>query len=771
MKWQRFRYTPCLPLGEDGRCVTGSKEHIELSREAATEGMVLLKNDDGLLPIKRRSRIALFGKASIDYVKGGGGSGDVTVKYVHNLCDGMEEKEEEKKVEIYAPLSFFYRENVEAQYKSGVRCGQAIEPEIPDKLLNGAKEFADIAIISICRYSTEGIDRGEENDFYLTGAEKKMIDTVTSNFENCVLVLNVGGMVDSSYFIDNDRIKSVLLAWQAGMEGGKAEADILCGDITPSGKLTDTFAKTFSDYPSSYNFNESEDYAEYTDDIFVGYRYFETVPNAKESVNYAFGYGLSYTEFKIDTVSANASRGKIYLTVCVTNTGEYKGKEVVQVYSSSPKGKLDKPRMELRAFSKTKILEPKEKCLLLLSFEISNMASYDEKTASYVLENGDYTVFVGNSVRNISKVFTYSVDADTVVCSLKNRCVPKKLSKRLLSDGSYKQLETGEYETLFDTSDFPHERPRWTFLHTLPDMRDSGIPDGNITLDMVYNGDSSLSDMLAQMTNEELITLLGGRPNTGVANTWGIGDMPNFGVPNVMTADGPAGLRIKPEAGICTTAWPCATLLACSWNPDLLRRVGSAGASEVKENNLGIWLTPAINIHRSPLCGRNFEYFSEDPYVAGTMASAMIEGIQSQGISACIKHFACNNKETNRFFSDSRVSERALREIYLKGFEIAIKNAKPWCVMTAYNKLNGCFASENIDLIRGILREEWHYDGLVTSDWCNEAEQYREIIAGNNVRMPMSHSRRTLKALELGLINRSDLEKNAEYILDLILKL
>lgn len=264
--------------------------------------------------------------------------------------------------------------------------------------------------------------------------------------------------------------------------------------------------------------------------------------------------------------------------------------------------------------------------------------------------------------------------------------------------------------------------------------------------------------------------LLGGQPNTGVANTFGFGNLPEYGVPNLMTADGPAGLRIAPECGIYTTAWPCATMMAATWNPKLAEKVGRAAAREVRENNISIWLAPAMNIHRSPLCGRNFEYYSEDPLLTGTIASAMVDGIQSQGIGATVKHFACNNKETNRKNSDSRVSERALREIYLKGFEICVKNAQPWVLMTAYNLINGHRASENKELLEGILRGEWGFQGVVTTDWWTKGEHYKEIKAGNDIKMGTGYPERVLEALEKGLLTREELTSCARRVLEMILK-
>lgn len=769
----RFKYSPLLPLGEDGRIVTGSKEHIALSRKAAGEGMVLLKNENAFLPFKKGKKVALFGKASVDYVKGGGGSGDVTVAYVHNLCDGMESKAQEGKIEPFMPLHEFYRENVLQQQESGKRSGFLIEPEVPRELLQSAAEFTDTAIISICRFSGEGYDRkGEPNDgdFYLSLEEQKTVSDVTDYFENIVVVLNVGGMVDTSWFLKNQKVKAVLLAWQGGMEGGLAEADILCGDVNPSGKLTDTFAAAFKDYPSSDNFNESAAYVCYTDDIFVGYRYFETVPGAAEKVNFPFGFGLSYTTFNIEPAGFEIDNNTITVKISVTNTGSVPGKEVVQLYASAPKGYLEMPKLELRAFQKTKLLNSKESELLTLNFSLTELASYDEKKASYVLLKGAYKIFVGNCVRSLVEVGQYVNAEDCVTQELKNRCVPSKLPCRLKADGTYEQLETKEYVPKRNNSDLP-PAVNWAAEYILPNNREVKLPVPRMNFESVIKGENTLEEFINQLSDEELLTLVGGVYNRGVADTRGIGGLDYLGIPAVMTADGPAGLRIVHDRGVKTTAWPIATMLACTWDSELLYEVGQAAAKEVLENNIGIWLTPAINIHRSPLCGRNFEYYSEDPLVAGKLAAAMIRGIQSQNVAATVKHFCCNNKETNRYASDSRVSERALREIYLKGFQITVQEADVWAVMTAYNLLNGIYTSENEELLTGILREEWQYNGLVMTDWGNFAEQYREVLAGNNIRMPLGSPVRLRKALHLGLITRSNLTVNVRSVLQCILQL
>ena len=384
-KFARFKYLPCLPLGEDGRRVTGSEKHIALSRRAAGEGMVLLKNEKAALPLTAGTPVAIFGQASFQYVKGGGGSGTVYCAYVRSVYDGFEQKQSEGKVQVFAPLREFYsnyvkseNDRIAAEY-AGERYKEVLairdevkyelaldafirdirirEADVPEELISEASAFADTAIITIGRFSEESLDRsGVKGDYYLSDAEERLIERVKAAFSRVIVVLDVGGVVDSGRFADDDGVDALLLAWQAGMEGGGAIADIICGDVCPSGKLTDTFARSINDYPYAEHFNDHTEYVDYTEDIFVGYRYFESFPEAGDKVVYPFGFGLSYTKFVLDELSGREEDGVITFSVRVTNTGDCAGKEVVQVYSSAPQGRLGKPAMELRAFAKTKLL-------------------------------------------------------------------------------------------------------------------------------------------------------------------------------------------------------------------------------------------------------------------------------------------------------------------------------------------------------------------------------------------------------------------------------
>lgn len=799
-KWTRVNYQPNLPL-KPGMYVTCSEEHINLALQAAQEGMVLLKNTGHLLPLTPGGNVCLFGKGTFDYVKGGGGSGDVHTKYIRNLYDGIHAA---GAAEVFEPLADYYRKDVQAQYANGAAPGMTVEPELPDALVAEARGFSDTAIVSISRFSGEGWDRssvefnGEYNpwpdegsmpktagrifpdgDFYLTAQEKAMLAKVTAAFPKVVVVLNIGGIIDTSWIKSDKTIAAALLAWQGGMEGGLAAANLLFGHVTPCGKLPDTFTASVDDYPSTKHFHDDPYYVEYTDDIFVGYRYFETIAGMQEKVIYPFGYGLSYTTFSMDVIHAAEQSDGITIQVSVRNTGEHSGKEVVQVYASAPQGKLGKASRSLVAFQKTKLLAPGEEQLLELKFDRYSLASYDDTgkvcRSAYVLEEGTYHFYVGTDIRSATITdFTLTLDTDQVLKQLSQKLAPTSLPKRLRSDGSYEMLATSESNDLnsciFEKMEPGTEEGLAPAVRAIP-WHCMFNPNPPHQLIDVVNGKVTLDEFVAQLSDDDLIHLLGGQPNTTVANTFGMGNMPEYGIPNIMTADGPAGLRINPDCGITTTAFPCGTLLASTWDPEIVENVGAAGGAEVKENNIAMWLTPAINIHRNPMCGRNFEYYSEDPLLAGVIGAAMVKGIQSNGVSACVKHFAVNNKETNRKHSDSRLSERALREIYLKAFEIIVKTADPWTIMSSYNAINGHRASECKELLEDILRGEWDFHGLVTTDWWTRGEHYKEILAGNDIKMGCGFPERVQKAQKMGVIHRTDYEHCAKRVLQLIMKL
>ncbi len=783
-KYARFRYQPCIPMGADGRKLTGSPEHTALSRKAAGEGMVLLKNDDNALPLKKDEKVALFGKATIEYIKGGGGSGDVFCAYTHNIYDGFAQKEKESKISVYMPTVDFYKEYVKkesrkiptraeiektwdivnamdfCQKKDDIvydtfASMHVVEAEAPDELISAAAENADTAIITLSRFSAEGVDRRAiSGDYYLSDAEKSLIDRVSSAFKKTIVVLNSGGVVDCEHFAENDKVQGILCGWQGGMEGGMAVADILCGDVNPSGKLGDTIPKSYDCYENGKMFQTGYEHLDYEDDIYVGYRYFETIPGAAEKVRYPFGFGLSYTDFEMSGAFCGESEGKIVAVVTVKNIGKVSGKEVVQLYYSAPQGKLGKPSKELAAFAKTKLLAPGESQTVALSFDINDMASFDDlgkiQKSAFVLEKGTYKFSLGNSVRNTRLLdYEFTADGDIIVKQSKSLLKPFKLEKRLLADGSYETL--------------PQSEPSYDSGKN--NLADAKAPDEAVMFD--YVGEKiSLDDFIRQFTVDELIDFVGGHQNQpGVCNTGAFGGLKRLDIPPIPTADGPAGVRLNAKTGAPTTAWPCATLLACTWNTELIEEVGSAGGAELRENNLGVWLAPAMNIHRNPLCGRNFEYFSEDPLLAGKCCAADVRGIQSRKVAASVKHFACNNRESNRFECDSRVSERALREIYLRGFEICVREADPWTVMSSYNIINGCHTSTSYELLTEILKGEWGFKGMVTTDWGVHSHHSDEILAGNDLKMGEGEPNELKEAYENGKITRADLEACVRRIL------
>lgn len=805
-RWIRNRFTPNLPLYREKDRVTASREHVGIAHEVALEGMVLLKNENRALPLARGSRIALFGKAVCDYVKGGEGSGLVNSPYARSLADGLELLS--KEVSVFPDTISYYRENLKEQYAEGKIPGLTEEPKLPEEMVMRARSFADTAVLSFCRTSGEGWDATSSmggpkeveecnqwmanfaeklypnGSFYLNEAEKSLVTEICTVFPHVIVCLNTGIVMDTSWIRDNPAVSAALLMWQGGMEGGLAAAQLLLGDTTPCGHLADTIPYRLEDIPSTSGFHDNDGYVEYTEDIFMGYRYFYTIPNAAKKVCYPFGYGLSYTSFSVENtrllIEGKGKAAYIEAVTTVTNVGAFSGKEVVQLYLSAPQGKLGKAAKVLAAYQKTPILSPGETVQIRLSFALKDFASYDDtgkiQKSAYILEAGTYRFFLGTNVRDAVLLNAgYVLEQDVITEQLTECLTPSQLSRKLCADGTYQKLQCSPY---------PEENycglMRQSFEETeaiVPASRArkryklSEWPCGNPTLNDVADGRISLDEFISAIPDEMLTDLLGGQPNTGIASSQGIGNIPEFGVPNVMTSDGPAGINIQKSAGITTTAFPCSTLLACTWNPDIVYEVGRAGAEELKENNLSVWLTPAINLHRSPLCGRNFEYYSEDPLLAGRQAAALVRGIQSLRVGCCVKHFALNGKETNRKMSDTRVTERAARELYLKPFEIVIKEASPWSVMGAYNMINGVRACENRDLLTTILRNEWHFTGFVTTDWWTTGEQYREILAGTDLKMGCGFPERLLKAMEIGIISRKDLEQAGKRLLAFILKL
>ncbi len=762
-----------------------------VSRVAAGEGIVLLQNKDNLLPFQKGQRVSVFGRIQSTYYKSGTGSGGmVNAPYVTNILDSLREN---PKVEVNEELASVYAEWIKT-HPFDVGKGWAQEPwcqeEMPlaEEIAKQAAAKSDVALIIIGRTAGEDKDNSvAPGSYLLTKTEEEMLKTVTSVFDKVCVVVNSGNMIDNSFVDQYENIKSLLYVWQGGQEGGHAAADVLCGDVTPSGKLSDTFAYHVSDYPSDANFG-AEDENKYTEDIYVGYRYFETF--APEKVQYPFGFGLSYTTFSVKTTGVTATADTITLDVTVQNTGDiYSGKEVVQVYFGAPQGVLGKPVKQLCTYAKTKLLAPGESQSLQLSFPIHEMASYDDggKTGNkscYVLEAGDYVIFAGTDVRSAQPVFTYTVDNLVVTKQLTEALAPVKAFDRMCP-----QAKDGSFQVAYE----PVPTRTIDLQQRIRENRPADIAytgDKGIKLLDVYDGKASLEDFIAQISDRDLACFVHGEGMNSPKVTIGTGaafggitpQLASFGIPVVCATDGPSGVRM--DGGGPATAMPNGTLLACTWNDALTQELYVLEGVEMYAYRIDALLGPGMNIHRHPMNGRNFEYFSEDPLLTGKIAAAITRGISQCGTTATIKHFIANNQEISRSFADSVISERAIREIYLKGFEIAVKEGNAKALMTSYNPVNGIWSAGNYDLNTTVLRGEWGYDGMVMTDWwakMNEEGKPADVKnlkcmvrAQNDIFMvcptPAEYGDNILQGLKEGFITRGELQRCAMNLFRFILQ-
>ncbi|WP_141505368.1 glycoside hydrolase family 3 C-terminal domain-containing protein [Paenibacillus luteus] len=711
----------------------------EFSRTVAAEGAVLLKNEGQVLPLRDGENVAIFGRTQVNYYRSGTGSGgSVHVAYTTNLLDGLRSK---KNIVVNEELAAVYEKWIEQNPFDNGGGGWAAEPwhqkemALTDELVAETRKTSSKAIIVIGRTAGEDQDNADEPGSYqLTADEKAMLKQVTAYFEQTVVVLNVSNIIDMSWMNDQSYahpIPCVIYSWHGGMEGGNAIADVLAGEVTPSGKLTDTIAYSIKDYPSTSNYgNEFKNL--YQEDIYVGYRYFETF--CPDNVQYEFGFGLSYTSFSVEAqearLSTKAGESYVEIDVTVTNTESvYAGKEVVQVYYEAPQGKLGQPARALAALGKTKVLQPGESQRLTVSFPVHAMASYDDAgvtghPSAYVLEAGTYRIFAGTSVKSLTEVGVqgqqgYSVETLQVVEQLQEAMAPTESFTRM-KPGS--QKEDGSYELTYV------EVPKRAI--SLAERIEANLPTaleqtGNqgYLLRDVYHGNISMEVFIAQLSDQDLAAIVRGEGMSsplvtpGTASAFGgVSDgLFNYGIPVACTSDGPSGIRM--DSGQKATQVSIGTLLAATWNVELVEELYVMEGQELVRNNVDTLLGPGLNIRRSPLNGRNFEYFSEDPVISGVFAAACTQGIMKGGSNATLKHFACNNQEKHRSKVDAIVSERALREIYLKGFEIAVKQGGANSIMTSYNPVNGHWAASNYDLNTTILRGEWGFKGIVMTDW------------------------------------------------------
>lgn len=590
-------------------------------------------------------------------------------------------------------------------------------PEMPleQSMVSAAAKRCDTAIVVIGRAAGEDRENTlTKGSYYLTDEETVMLDAVTSAFRHTAVVLDIGSIMDMAWAeVYGDKLSAILIAWQGGMESGNAVADVLTGKVNPCGKLSDTIARNYENYPSSSSFGGKE-FNNYTEDIFVGYRYFETF--AKDKVLYPFGYGLSYTTFECKPLALNWERGTYTVSAQVTNTGNVAGREAVMLWCAAPQGKLGKAAKVLTAYGKTKLLAPGESETITLCFDERTFASFDDtgKTGfanAFVLEAGEYQFFLGDVLAG-----TITIDETRVIEQCEEVCGIKAPFARMVA-----REENGTIVAREEMLPYGNVDLRQRILERLPEEI-TFTGDKGYKLSDVAKGKISLDAFIAQLDDKELEALTRGEgcmgSALGVAGNAGAfgGVLPSLrekGIPPVITADGPSGLRLKKYCALL----PNGTALACSFDDELIQQLFTHVGKEMIKHGVDVVLSPGMNIHRNPLCGRNFEYFSEDPLLTGKMAAAIVRGVQSQGVSCCPKHFACNNQETKRNTNDSRVSKRALREIYLRCFEIVVKEASPKVIMTSYNKINGVWSHYNYDLVTTVLRQEWGFGGVVITDW------------------------------------------------------
>lgn len=751
-------------------------KYLETSARAVSGGIVMLKND-GALPLKQGGTAAVFGRIQLHYYKSGTGSGGmVNVSKVIGITDGLLDagyKLDEQLLNAYRE----WDEQNPFDHGEGWGGEPWSQKEMPltDELVSGAASRADTAIVIIGRTAGEEMDNKlEKGAFLLSDLEEDMLRRVTSAFDKTVVLLNTGGLIDMS-FMDRYPVSAVMYVWQGGMVGGAGTAAVLTGEVSPSGKLPDTIAYEISDYPSDKFFG-SGDMDCYGEDIYVGYRYFETF--AKDRVRFPFGFGMSYTSFDITASDFKLDGDKVTGSVNVKNTGSTPGREVVQIYCSAPQGKLGKPARVLCGFDKTRALQPGESQTLSFEIPLESVASYDDSgvtghKSAWILEQGGYVFYAGADVRSASEAYSLTLP-ETVVRQCKSALGPLTAFKRMVNSSGKPEFEdvplTGEA--------FPHDHAK--LPAEIPQTGDRGI-----RLADVVNGKNTLEEFTAQLTDYDLSCIIRGegmgspKVTAGTAAAFGgVSDtLTALGIPCACCDDGPSGMRL--DCGTKAFSLPNGTLLASTFDRPLMTELFTFMGLEMHTNQVDCLLGPGMNIHRHPLNGRNFEYFSEDPYLTGEMASAELAGLHSTGAEGTIKHFCGNNRETRRHFLDSVISERALREIYLRGFEKAVKKGGAKSVMTTYGQVNGVWTAGNYDLVTGILRDDWGFDGFTMTDWWaninrrgkapDKSDFAAMAMAQNDVYMVTADGAacndNTLDSLKSGELTRGELQRNAMNIL------
>jgi len=757
-------------------------KYLKTAAQVVSEGIVMLKNEHQALPLKPHEEIALFGRIQFHYYKSGTGSGGmVNVSKVTNIVDGLQESGIKLNQEL---LDVYHKWDNENPFDLGDGWGKEpwSQKEMPleDSLAARAAKRCQTAIAVIGRTAGEEQDNSlTEGSFLLSSDEKQMLTTVRRHFSKMIVLLNVGNIIDMNELLEIAP-DAILYVWQGGMTGGTGTADVLTGKISPCGKLTDTIAKHVEDYPSAPYFGDPVRNF-YSEDIYVGYRYFETF--APDKVLYPFGFGLSYTTFQIKTNDITELSNKWDFIITVTNTGSCSGKEVVQIYCEAPQGKLGKPVRVLCGYEKTNTLSPGESQTVTISVSKTQTASYDDSGISghahcFILEEGDYHFYVGTDVRHAVKTYTCTQNGTLVISSHQQALAPVEAFERikpvLSTDGYEPQMEPVPLSEVDETKRRLENLPK-----EIPFTGDRGI-----RLCDVRKGTHTMEEFIAQMTDYDLACVIRGegmnspRVTAGTASAFGgvSQELEALGVPCGCCDDGPSGMRL--DCGTKAFSLPNGTMMACTFNRTLLTELFALTGLEMIANKVDCLLGPGMNIHRHPLNGRNFEYFSEDPYLTGTIASAQLHGLHQSGVTGTIKHFCGNNQETNRHDTNGVISERALREIYLKGFEIAVKEGHADSVMTTYGPINGVWTAGSFDLTTQILRNDWGFTGFTMTDWwaninrrgqaVDKSDFAAMAIAQNDVYMVCAigaeNDDNILASLENGTLQRSELQRNAANI-------
>ena len=758
------------------------EQYLKTAAQVVSEGIVMLKNDNDALPLNPDDEIALFGRIQLHYYKSGTGSGGmVNVSKITGIPDGLLENG----VSVNEELLDVYRKwDSENPFDLGDGWGKEpwsqTEMPLDEALVAHVSESSHTAIVIIGRTAGEEQDNSlHEGSYLLTSAEKDMLAKVRRHFPKMIVLLNVGNIIDMNELLSFDP-DSVLYVWQGGMTGGTGTADVLTGKISPCGKLTDTIAANVNDYPSAPYFGDP--YRNfYSEDIYVGYRYFATF--ARDKVLYTFGFGLSYTTFDIAITGAKQLSDKWDFTVKVTNTGNYSGKEVVQIYCKAPQGRLGKPSRVLCGYEKTDTLAPGKSQVMTISVSNAQIASYDDSGVTghahcFVLEEGTYRFYAGSDVRSAKEFYHCPQNSTEVISRHEQALAPVESFDRI-----HPEISEGRYVIRMENVPLSHvdeaKRRQDNLPKEIPFTGDKGI-----RLADVKNGTHTMDEFIAQLTDYDLSCMIRGegmnspKVTAGTAAAFGgvSDELTALGIPCGCCDDGPSGMRL--DCGTKAFSLPNGTMIACTFNRTLIRELFSLTGLEMIANKVDCLLGPGMNIHRHPLNGRNFEYFSEDPFLTGTIASAQLKGLHSAGVTGTIKHFCGNNQETDRHDTNAVISERALREIYLKGFEIAVKEGNADSIMTTYGPVNGVWTAANYDLTTQILRNDWDFTGFAMTDWWAKINRRGQAVdksdlaamamAQNDVYMVCScgaqNDDNILASLKDGSLQRSELQRCAANI-------